>query len=51
MVEKKVLEHLVDYLVDYRFDTIFLVTGGVIVPTVDYIGRKKGATYYCFQHE
>ena len=51
MVEKKVLEHLVDYLVDNRFDTFFLVTGGAIVPTVDYIGRKKGATYYCFQHE
>ena len=51
MVEKKVLEHLVDYLVDNRFDTFFLVTGGAIVPTVDYIGRKKDATYYCFQHE
>ena len=51
MVEKKVLEHLIDYLVDNRFDTFFLVTGGAIVPTVDYIGRKKDATYYCFQHE
>ena len=51
MVKKKVLEHLVDYLVDNHFDTFFLVTGGAIVPTVDYIGRKEGATYYCFQHE
>ena len=51
MVKKKVLEHLIDYLVDNKFDTFFLVTGGAIVPTVDYIGRKKGATYYCFQHE
>ena len=51
MVKKKVLEHLVDKLVDNGFDTFFLVTGGAIVPTVDYVGRKEGATYYCFQHE
>jgi acetolactate synthase-1/2/3 large subunit len=51
MVKKKVLEHLIDYLVDNNFDTFFLVTGGAIVPTVDYIGRKEEATYYCFQHE
>ena len=41
MVKKKVLEHLIDYLVDNKFDTFFLVTGGAIVPTVDYIGRKE----------
>ena len=25
-----------------------LVTGGAIVPTIDYIGQLKEAKYYCF---
>lgn len=49
--KKKVLECLIDYLVYNKIDTFFLVTGGAIAPTVDYIGRKKGIKYYCFQHE
>jgi acetolactate synthase-1/2/3 large subunit len=48
---RKGLEHLVDYLYHNGIDTYFLVTGGAIVPTVDYIGRKEGIRYYCFQHE
>lgn len=51
MVNKKVLEYIVDYLVENDINTFFLVTGGAIVPTVDYIGQKEGAKYYCFQHE
>lgn len=51
MVNKKVLEYIIDYLVENNINTFFLVTGGAIVPTVDYIGTKKGAKYYCFQHE
>lgn len=47
----KVLEYLIDNLVDNGIDTFFLVTGGAIVPTIDYIGRKPGIEYYCFQHE
>jgi len=49
--KKKVLEYLIDYLVYNKIDTFFLVTGGAIAPTVDYIGRKEGIKYYCFQHE
>jgi acetolactate synthase I/II/III large subunit len=48
---KKVSEHLIDYLHFAGIDTFFLVTGGAIVPTVDYLGRKEGVKYYCFQHE
>jgi acetolactate synthase-1/2/3 large subunit len=51
MVTKKVLEHLVDYLISQKIDTYFLVTGGAIVPIVDYIGQKKEIQYFCFQHE
>jgi acetolactate synthase-1/2/3 large subunit len=47
----KVLEYLIDNLVNNGIDTFFLVTGGAIVPTIDYIGRKPGIKYYCFQHE
>ena len=51
MVNKKVLEYLIDTLVHNGIDTYFLVTGGAIVPTVDYIGTKPGVKYFCFQHE
>ena len=51
MVNKKVLEYLIDTLVDNGIDTYFLVTGGAIVPTIDYIGTKPEAKYFCFQHE
>lgn len=51
MVNKKVLEYIIDYLIENNINTFFLVTGGAIVPTVDYIGQKKEAKYYCFQHE
>ncbi len=47
----KTLEYIIDTLVDNGVDTFFLVTGGAIVPTVDYLGRKPGIKYYCFQHE
>lgn len=47
----KSLEYVIDTLVDNGVNTFFLVTGGAIVPTVDYIGRKPGVKYYCFQHE
>jgi acetolactate synthase-1/2/3 large subunit len=48
---KKVLENLIDLLVYNDIDTFFLVTGGAIVPTVDYLGQQKNVKYYCFQHE
>ena len=51
MVNKKVLEYIIDYLVENKINTFFLVTGGAIVPIVDYIGQKKEINYYCFYHE
>jgi acetolactate synthase-1/2/3 large subunit len=51
MSDKKVLEYLIDTLVYNKIDTYFLVTGGAIVPTIDYIGTKPGIKYFCFQHE
>lgn len=51
MVKKKALEFLIDCLIYNNIDTFFLVTGGAIVPTVDYIGTNNNAKYYCFQHE
>ena len=49
--KKRVLEYLIDYLIYNKVDTFFLVTGGAIAPTIDYIGQQKNAKYYCFQHE
>jgi len=51
MVNKKVLEHIIDFLIENSIDTFFLVTGGAIAPVVDYIGQNSKAKYYCFQHE
>ena len=51
MVNKRMLESVIDMLVANEIDTFFLVTGGAIVPTIDYIGTKKDVSYYCFQHE
>ena len=48
---RRASEHLIDFLELQGIDTYFLVTGGAIVPTVDYIGQKKRVNYYCFQHE
>jgi len=51
MVKKKALEFIVDCLIHNDINTFFLVTGGAIVPTIDYIGTNTNARYYCFQHE
>ena len=51
MVEKRILEHTIDLLIENNINTFFLVTGGAIVPTIDYIGQHPKAKYYCFQHE
>ncbi len=51
MAKKKSSEFIIDCLVHNGIDTFFLVTGGAIVPTVDYIGTKDKIKYYCFQHE
>jgi acetolactate synthase-1/2/3 large subunit len=51
MVNKKVLEYLIDTLLHNGIDTYFLVTGGAIVPTVDYLGTRSNTKYICFQHE
>jgi acetolactate synthase-1/2/3 large subunit len=51
MINKKVLEYLIDNLSYNNIDTYFLVTGGAIVPTVDYIGTNPNTKYFCFQHE
>jgi acetolactate synthase-1/2/3 large subunit len=51
ITNKQVLENIVDLLIHNGMDTFFLVTGGAIAPTVDYIGRTPSAKYYCFQHE
>lgn len=48
---KKALENLIDLFIHNEMDTFFLVTGGAIAPTVDYIGQHPSAKYYCFQHE
>tara|TARA_B100001113_G_scaffold70328_1_gene54461 strand:- start:3587 stop:5371 length:1785 start_codon:yes stop_codon:yes gene_type:complete len=47
----RTLEHTVNLLIKNDIDTFFLVTGGAIVPTIDYIGQHPKAKYYCFQHE
>jgi|TARA_B110000211_G_scaffold234022_2_gene302087 acetolactate synthase-1/2/3 large subunit len=51
MVKRRLLESSIDMLIENGIDTFFLVTGGAIVPTIDYIGQHKKAKYYCFQHE
>lgn len=51
MVNRKISEYLIDCLIYNNIDTFFLVTGGAIVPTIDYIGQHPKAKYYCFQHE
>jgi acetolactate synthase-1/2/3 large subunit len=51
MVNKRGSEYIIDCLIHNGIDTFFLVTGGAIVPTVDYIGTKENAKYFCFQHE
>ena len=51
MTTRKSSEFIIDCLLHNNIDTFFLVTGGAIVPTVDYIGTKDNAKYYCFQHE
>ena len=43
MVEKRILEHTIDLLIENNIDTFFLVTGGAIVPTIDYIGQHPKA--------
>ena len=48
---KRTLENIIDLLIYNNIDTFFLVTGGAIVPTIDYIGQHPNAKYYCFQHE
>lgn len=42
---------VIDQLADYGIDTYFIVTGGVICPFVDAVGKSKRVKYYCFQHE
>ena len=51
MKNVKGFKYLVDFLLNNDFDTFFVVTGGAIVPVIDYIGTNKKAKYYCFQHE
>ena len=51
MEKRKGLEYFVDYLSYNDFKVFFLVTGGAIAPTVDYLGKKEEIKYYCFQHE
>lgn len=50
----KINEFLINSLILNGVTDFFLVTGGAIIPTVDYIGKlkKEGkCNYYCFQHE
>jgi acetolactate synthase I/II/III large subunit len=51
MIQRKASEYVIDCLLHNNIDTFFLVTGGAIVPTVDYLGTKPQVKYYCFQHE
>ena len=51
MVNRKLSEYLIDCLIYNDINTFFIVTGGAIVPTIDYIGQHPKAKYYCFQHE
>ena len=50
-MKSRTCENTIDLLIENGINTFFLVTGGAIVPTIDYIGRNKLANYYCFQHE
>lgn len=48
----RVVDALVDELyTKYNIDTYFVVTGGVISPFVDAVGKNPNVKYYCFQHE
>lgn len=47
----KVVDKIVDELLNHGIDTYFIVTGGVICPFVDAVGRNENVKYYCFQHE
>lgn len=50
----KVNEYLIQSLIYNGVDTFFLVTGGAIIPTVDYLGKLRKENlckFYCFQHE
>ena len=51
MSKIKGFQYIVDFLIHNGYDTFFLVTGGAIVPLVDYLGTNKSAKFYCFQHE
>ena len=47
-------KYLIDSLIKNGITDFFLVTGGAIIPTVDYLGEleKEGkCIFYCFQHE
>ena len=51
MKKIKGFQYIVDFLIHNGYDTFFLVTGGAIVPLIDYLGTNKNAKFYCFQHE
>jgi len=47
-------QYLIDLLIENGVTDFFLVTGGAIIPTVDYIGERAKSgdcRYFCFQHE
>jgi acetolactate synthase-1/2/3 large subunit len=47
----RVVDFVVEQLVNYNIDTYFIVTGGAIAPFIDAVGLSKKTKYYCFQHE
>ena len=47
----RISELIIEFLLQYGYDTFFLITGGAIAPMIDAIGTNKKCKYYCFQHE
>jgi acetolactate synthase-1/2/3 large subunit len=47
----KTVDKIVEELYIQGIDTYFIMTGGVICPFVDAVGRNSNVKYYCFQHE
>ena len=42
---------ILDFLVEKKVDTVFLLTGGAIAFTVDAFSKRKDISYICVQHE
>ena len=44
-------DYIINTLYNNGIDTIFVITGGAIVPFINAIADNNKVKYYCFQHE